>query len=137
MFSDGLGTLIGCAVLIGRDMLNMSNSQLAIVILEVYVIGTFGTFLFLKMEKLFNISSKRMLSMHLLCLGLLPIYPLIGLIPGATFGLTSITEIWIWAFLVSIHFGSVQCFMRSVFAQLIPIGQEAEFFALYEVTDKG
>lgn len=39
--------------------------------------------------------------------------------------------------MLAIHVGSIQSFARSVFAQLIPVGHESEFFALYEVTDKG
>merc|ERR1712129_661225 len=67
---------------------------------------------------------------------LLPFWPLIGLFDSASVGL-SVNEMYVWTLFLAIHVGSIQSFARSVFAQLIPIGHEAEFFALFEVTDKG
>ena len=40
-------------------------------------------------------------------------------------------------FLFGIVIGSVQSYARSVYAQMIPIGKETEYFSLYQITDKG
>ena len=60
LFSDGYNTLIYCGVLFGRELLDMSNAQLAGMVLEVFVVGTAGTFLFLKIAKRYEIASKHM-----------------------------------------------------------------------------
>eukprot|EP00485_Elphidium_margaritaceum_P010164 CAMPEP_0202700182 /NCGR_PEP_ID=MMETSP1385-20130828/13383_1 /ASSEMBLY_ACC=CAM_ASM_000861 /TAXON_ID=933848 /ORGANISM="Elphidium margaritaceum" /LENGTH=834 /DNA_ID=CAMNT_0049357313 /DNA_START=28 /DNA_END=2532 /DNA_ORIENTATION=- len=137
LFSDGIGTLITCGVLFGRELLNMTDAQLAIMVLEVYVVGSIFTFVFLKIRKKYNISSRKMLLFHLIVFGFLPLWGLFGLIPGSGFGLMHIWELYLWVFVVSVNIGSVQSFARSVFSQLTPVGHESEFFSLFEITDKG
>jgi UMF1 family MFS transporter len=39
--------------------------------------------------------------------------------------------------MVAIVMGGSQALSRSLFAQLIPKGKEAEYFSIYEVSDKG
>ena len=35
------------------------------------------------------------------------------------------------------NLGSTQAFARSIFSELIPVGHEAQWFSLFEITDKG
>jgi len=46
-------------------------------------------------------------------------------------------EFFIAAAIVAIVMGGSQALSRSLFAQLIPAGKEAEYFSIYEVSDKG
>ena len=49
----------------------------------------------------------------------------------------SVTDFFIAAAMVAIVMGGSQALTRSLFAQLIPPGKEAEYFSIYEVSDKG
>jgi UMF1 family MFS transporter len=49
----------------------------------------------------------------------------------------SVTDFFIAAAMVAIVMGGSQALSRSLFAQLIPPGKEAEYFSIYEVSDKG
>ena len=41
------------------------------------------------------------------------------------------------AFIYGASLGSTQAFARSIFAEMIPVGHESQWFALVEMTDKG
>jgi len=47
------------------------------------------------------------------------------------------TEFFIMAALVGIVMGGSQALSRSLFSLMIPAGKEAEYFSLYEISDKG
>lgn len=52
-------------------------------------------------------------------------------------GVRSATELYLLAALVGFIMGGSQALSRSIFSFLIPKGEEAEYFSLYEVSDKG
>jgi MFS-type transporter involved in bile tolerance (Atg22 family) len=46
-------------------------------------------------------------------------------------------EIYVFGAFFGLQLGSIQSYSRTLFSQLIPEGHEAEFFAFFEITDKG
>ena len=50
---------------------------------------------------------------------------------------TSAKGFFLAAAVVAIVMGGSQALSRSLFAQLIPKGREAEYFSIYEISDKG
>ena len=46
-------------------------------------------------------------------------------------------HIWIHSGYLIINVGAWQALSRAILTELIPKGKEAEFFSLYEITDKG
>jgi UMF1 family MFS transporter len=46
-------------------------------------------------------------------------------------------EFWILGFVVALILGGSQALSRSLFAQMIPKDQEAEFFSFYEISERG
>ena len=82
-----------------------------------------------------NWSNKSMLLLNLCIFSLCPIYGIFGFF--APFGLVSQWEIFIFGFIFGLVVGSTQSYSRSLYAQLIPIGRETEFFSLYQITDRG
>ena len=50
---------------------------------------------------------------------------------------TTTLQFFLMAAVVAIVMGGSQALSRSLFAQLIPKGREAEYFSLYEISDKG
>jgi len=49
----------------------------------------------------------------------------------------TVTEFYLMAAVAGAVMGGSQALSRSIFAQLVPKGKEAEYFSLYEVGDKG
>jgi UMF1 family MFS transporter len=46
-------------------------------------------------------------------------------------------EFWFLGFVIALVLGGSQALSRSLFAQMIPRDQEAEFYSFYEVSDRG
>lgn len=47
------------------------------------------------------------------------------------------TDFYVMAAAIAIVLGGIQALSRSLFSQMIPTGREAEYFSLYEISDKG
>jgi UMF1 family MFS transporter len=47
------------------------------------------------------------------------------------------TEFFVLVGIASLVMGGSQALSRSIFAQLVPKGREAEYFGIYEISDKG
>ena len=79
-------------------------------------------------------TNKEMVMFHLGMNALLPLYGMIGLIPGSPFGMVTVWEFYlITGLFYAFHLGSVFSSSRSLYAHLVPEGKEAQFFGLYEV----
>jgi UMF1 family MFS transporter len=50
---------------------------------------------------------------------------------------TTHEEFFIMSFLVGLIMGGTQALSRSLFSLMIPAGKEAEYFSVYEISDKG
>jgi UMF1 family MFS transporter len=61
----------------------------------------------------------------------------IGILFYAYFFVHTATEFYIMGGFAGLVMGGSQALSRSIFAQLVPHGKEAEYFSLYEVGDKG
>jgi len=46
-------------------------------------------------------------------------------------------EFWLLGFVIALIMGGSQALSRSLFAQMIPQGQEAEFYSFYEISERG
>lgn len=137
LFSDGMGTFAAAAVIFATVELKLNNEQMGIMLLVGLVCAFLGNFLFLSIEKKFNISQKSMLLFHLFIMSLLPLWVGIGLIPNAPIGGVNAWEMYVIVTIYGLNVGSLQSYARSCFAMLIPEGKETEMFALFEITNKG
>jgi UMF1 family MFS transporter len=64
----------------------------------------------------------------------------LGVVLYAFFGLKSenrVIEFFILGMFIALVMGGSQAISRSLFAQLIPAGKEAEFYSFYEVSERG
>ncbi|HQX76731.1 MAG TPA: MFS transporter, partial [Thermoflexales bacterium] len=46
-------------------------------------------------------------------------------------------EFWVLGFFIATVMGGSQALSRSLFSQMVPVSQEAEFFAIYEISERG
>lgn len=136
LFSDGFATLANVSVVFARDELNVESHQLLFATLCASFCSIIGNFSFFKVQKSFNLSSKTMITIVLFFLSLVPLYGFAGLFTPH-FGLRQKWEIYLFAVYYGFCAGALQSFSRVIFSELIPPGDESEFFSLYAITDKG
>jgi UMF1 family MFS transporter len=51
--------------------------------------------------------------------------------------LTTPEQVWGWAAAEALVLGSSQALSRSLFAKMVPTGQESAYFGLYEISERG
>ena len=79
-----------------------------------------------------RIGAKRALVIGLVIWTVVVIYAYLGLR-----GENRILEFWILGAFIALVMGGTQAVSRSLFANMIPQGKEAEFFSIYEVSERG
>ena len=135
-YSDGFNTIGSAAILIARQSLNVGIEKLTVCALIAPICAFIGTILFFFVQRTFKISSKIMLISILCAMGSIPLYCTIGLFSDRI-GLRQEWEIYAITSVYGLIIGAAQSFSRVLFAELIPVGDESEFFSLYAITDKG
>ncbi len=127
IYNDAIQTVLAVAGQFGSDGLKIPISQLTAAILMAQFIGVFGAVGFNKLAA--RTGARLAVSIALAIWVLLLIYIYFFVYTAAQFFLVTAG--------VSIVMGGSQALSRSLFAQLIPKGKEAEYFSIYEISDKG
>ncbi|KAJ1553024.1 Autophagy protein 22, partial [Cladochytrium tenue] len=84
-----------------------------------------------------KLTTKQILVIQVCVYAILPLWGVIGFIGPSPIGLKHAWEMFFLAAWHGFLLGGTQSTCRSLFSQLLPPGMEAEFFSLYEITDKG
>lgn len=126
-YNDAIQTVIAMAGQFGSDELKMPMEQLTLAILMVQFVAFGGAMAFQWLSA--RIGAKRSVLLALVIWTGVLFY-----IWGAV---TSPAEFFVMAALVGTVMGGSQALSRSIFSRMIPVGKEAEYFSLYEISDKG
>ena len=129
IFSDGTSTLAQAAPVFAQEELKMTLPEISFALIEVSICAVLGCIFFLWLHEKKGVPSKTILLINLSCMAIIPVYALLFL--------TQKWEFYAGIFVFGFNTGSQQAFTRSIFAQNLPYGKEAEYFSFYEVTDKG
>lgn len=127
IYNDGIQTVIVVAALFASIELGMDDQQLILVILMIQAVAFLGAF-FLFPFLAARLGAKRALVLSLMIWTAVVIY--------AALALQTQTEFWFLGAVIALVLGGSQALSRSIFAQMIPKGREAEFFSFYEVSDR-
>jgi UMF1 family MFS transporter len=127
LYNDGVQSVIALAAVFGQEELKMDISTLTIIILMVQFVAFGGSLLFQFISKQTGTKNAILISILIW----------IGAIIYAYSFLRTETGFFILAAVIGIVLGSTQALSRSLYSQLIPFGKEAEYFSLYEISDKG
>jgi UMF1 family MFS transporter len=127
LYNDGVQTVIALASQFGQEELKLEVSTLATVILMVQFIAFFGAGIFNYIAGW--VSTKRAVVINLVIWTVTVVY--------AYAGLQTKRDFYILGAVIGIVLGGAQALSRSLYSLMIPKGQEAEYFGLYEVSDKG
>jgi UMF1 family MFS transporter len=127
LYNDGIQTVIAMASEFGQEELGLSMSTLTTVILMVQFVAFFGALLFNYAAKI--VGTKRAIEISLL--------GWIGVVIYAYGFLQTAFDFYVLGVVIAVVMGGSQALSRSLYSLMIPKGQEAEYFSLYEISDRG
>jgi UMF1 family MFS transporter len=127
LYNDAIQAVLALATQFGSDELKMPVSQLTMAILMAQFVGFFGAIGFNWLASKITAHRAVMFSLVVWTGVLFYIY----------LSVKTATEFFVLVAIASLVMGGSQALSRSLFAQLIPKGREAEYFGIYEISDKG
>ena len=143
VYNDGIQTVIGVAAIfaaakIAEGGMEMPTSRLTMLILMIQFVAFFGALFFGRLAA--RIGAMRALIISLFIWSATVIYAYLGMRNQALSSLgISVAELefWILGAVIALVLGGSQALSRSLFAQMVPRDKEAEFFAIYEISERG
>ncbi|MBV9026870.1 MAG: MFS transporter [Streptomycetaceae bacterium] len=128
IYNDGVQTVISQASLYGSEQLGLSQTTLISAVLLVQVLAIVGALLLARLARQYG--AKRTVLGSLVAW----IFTI-----GAGYFLPAHRPVWFFALAAAIGMvlGGSQALSRSLFSQLVPLGKEAEYFSVYQVSDRG
>jgi UMF1 family MFS transporter len=135
LYNDGIQTVIAvsstfAAAPLIRGGVGMAQDMLIIVILMIQFIAFFGALLWGKLANW--VGAKRSIIVSLVIWA--------GVVIFAYFGLKGenrVIEFFIMGAFIALVMGGSQAISRSLFAQMIPSGKQAEYYSFYEISERG
>ncbi|KAJ3271808.1 Autophagy protein 22 [Terramyces sp. JEL0728] len=132
VFSDGISTVSTVAILYCQSELGVSQIGLLAAAILTPLAAGIGNFTWIRIQAKYKLTTQQTLVIQCIMHCLLPVWGLIGFFtPKAKW------EIYVLACYYGFLLGASQSSCRVMFSDLLPYGQEAEFFSLYEITDRG
>ncbi|NYI94519.1 UMF1 family MFS transporter [Streptomonospora nanhaiensis] len=128
LFNDGIQTVIGFSATFADQALGLGQEVQIGAILMVQFVAFGGALLLGAIGR--RVGAKRTI------LGSLVVWiAVVAVAPVLQAG--SAVQFFVLAFAIAVVLGGTQALSRSLFSHLIPPGKEAEYFGLYEISDKG
>jgi len=127
LYNDGIQAVITLAAQFGKDELRIPVSTLALVILMVQFVAFFGAIAFNQVARAAGAKGAVMASLVIWT----------GVLVAMYFWVRTTAQFFLVSAVVAMVLGGSQALSRSLFSQMIPKGKEAEYFSLYEISDKG
>ncbi len=135
LYNDGIQTVIAvsstfAAAPIARGGIELPQDTLIALILMIQFVAFGGALFWGRLAKW--IGAKQSIIVALVIWSGVVIYAY-----GGLYGDTRVTQFFILGIFIALVMGGSQAISRSLFAQMIPIGKEAEFYSFYEVSERG
>jgi UMF1 family MFS transporter len=127
LYNDGIQTVIALSAQFGAEELGMETAALVQLILMVQFIAFFGALAFGYLARWMGAKRAVMASLVIW----------LGVTIYTYWLLETVGQFFVLAGVIAIVLGGSQALSRSLFSLMIPKGQEAEYFSLYEVSERG
>lgn len=127
LYNETVQTAISMASIYGKMEMHVDDSVLILGILLVQFVALIGALMF-------NVIAARLGTLPALLISMVGWAAALGaalILPASDMSFYGL------AMLIALVLGGIQALSRSYFSTLIPTGTEAEYFALYEISDKG
>ncbi len=128
LYNDGIQSVIALSATFGERELELGTTTLIVAILVVQFVAFGGALLLGRLARTFGAKRVILASLVVWTLVVAAAYPLPAGRPVQFFAL---------AIGIGLVLGGTQALSRSLFSQLIPRGKEAEYFGLYEISERG
>lgn len=137
LYNDGIQTVISVSAIFAANELGMSSTQLILVILMIQFVAFLGALGFNWIAS--KVGTKKTIVFSLVIWSAVTIYAFAGMKSMAiVLGMEQRQlEFWVLGFVIALVMGGSQALSRSLFAQMIPPDQEAEFYSFYEISERG
>jgi MFS transporter, UMF1 family len=127
IYNDGIQTVIVVAALFAASELGVDSQTILLLVLMIQFVAFFGALLFGRLAG--RIGAKKSIVISLFIWS--------GLVIFAYGFLYNQVQLFIMGVFVAIVLGGSQALSRSLFSQMIPPEQEAEYFGFYEISERG
>jgi UMF1 family MFS transporter len=127
LYNDGIQTVIALASQFGQEELGLPISTLTSVILMVQFVALFGALAFNRVAEVLGTKRAIMVSLVIWT----------GTVTYAYGWLRTGGQFFALGAAIAIVLGGSQALSRALYSLMIPKGQEAEYFSLYEVSERG
>jgi UMF1 family MFS transporter len=127
IYNDGVQTVLVEASTFGQEELGLETATLTSVILMVQFVAFFGAFFFEWVASKIGAKNTILVTLGVWSAALIYAY---GFLKGET-------GFFILGATVGLVMPGTQALSRSIYSKLIPSGKEAEYFSLYQVTERG
>jgi UMF1 family MFS transporter len=137
LYNDGIQTVIAVSAIFAAQELKMSSTNLILVILMIQFVAFGGAYGFGWLAG--KIGARNAILLSLVVWSGVVIYAFAGMQSTAeVLGMEQRQlEFWVLGFVIALVLGGSQALSRSLFAQMIPKDQEAEFYSFYEISERG
>ncbi|HEY6041370.1 MAG TPA: MFS transporter [Anaerolineae bacterium] len=135
IYNDGIQTVISISAVFAaapliRGGLEIEQGTLTMVILMIQFVAFGGALFWGRLAN--RVGARNAILVSLVIWAVVVTYAYFGLQ-----GDSRVTEFWVLGGVIALVLGGSQAISRSLFAQMIPPGKEAEFFSFYEVSERG
>ncbi|CAH7689556.1 autophagy-related protein 22-like protein [Phakopsora pachyrhizi] len=146
LLSDAFSTITSTAILFAKTNLKMKPSHLILIGIITPLTGILGSMIIgPKLLNFFNRSinfyfndkpNHHLLKIIVILSCFIPGYVSTSVLIKKFNVLSTEIEMYILSGIFGFFYGAFQAYSRAVYSELIPIGQEAKWYALYSITDK-
>ncbi len=127
IYNDGIQTVIVVAAAFAADELGVPAQTILILVLMIQFVAFGGALLFGRIAR--RIGAKKAIMVSLVVWS--------GIVIYAYLFLNNQTQLFAMGAVLALVLGGSQALSRSLFSQMIPPEQEAEYFGFYEISERG
>ena len=129
VYNDGIQTVVFAAsAFLEQELFPGGNPEFLLkIFLMVQFVAVVGALLFERLAYLIRTKNAIIVSLVIWSAVVIYAYRFLDTVP----------EAWIMAGVIAIVLGGSQALSRSLYSRMIPVGREAAFFGLYEVSERG
>ena len=135
LYSDAYSTIASVGLLFAVEEMSMGPMEVAMLAVISPFCASIGIIFFRWVQVHYNFTTKQMILLLLGILAVMVSYGILGFF--LPFGVVYKQELYGLIVVYGFVLGAIQSYTRTAYCDLVPPGQESEFFGIFEISDKG